>query len=289
MKNSKTLLSSFLLSIFFIITLYLVSSFANENEKDKIFCLANTLIEQEKYDNAITELKRYLFLFENENNSYLINQKISYCYLKLNEEENALKYIDNAIYSTSNDSVKSRISLNKVILLLYFNKYNEAMHIATREHYFSINDSQECQTALLLLLSYILSANFNQANTFVDSNQDLQLNCDQFGIVSRELQKQDFKVFKNPKLARNLSTFLPGLGQVYSGNFLQGLNAFVINAGLIAWFSINLINADYFNSFLSLAVFQNFYRGNRTRAYKMAIDYNNNTENFYISEIIDLL
>lgn len=259
-------------------------SHGKTNDFDKLHALAGTLLESGQYYNAITEYKRALYKHGDING--LVNQKIAYGYLQLDEFENSIEYIDRAMANADTDSEKSKINLNKAVILLSFGKYNDAIHIATREYYFSYDVDVKCRAASLLVFSYVLSANFKEAAAFSSKNKHIADKCKQFQTISSSLNEIGTIVHKDPKRARRLSMAMPGLGQAYSGNYFQGINALITNAGL-AFFLVNrILHADYANATLALALLQSFYRGNVSRAFHMTVEYNDSLNDFIIREII---
>ena len=86
---------------------------------------------------------------------------------------------------------------------------------------------------------------------------------------------QNFK-FKNPRTAVYLS-FIPGLGQLYSQNYEDSLNAFVLNGGLIALSVFSLCNLQ-FQDFILLEAnpMLRFYRGNLVNARDECLEWNQN-------------
>lgn len=67
---------------------------------------------------------------------------------------------------------------------------------------------------------------------------------------------------RNPEKARTLSTFMPGVGQIYGGNIGQGLISLGLQLGLLGFGAYNIWQGYYITGFASgLALFQAFYFG----------------------------
>jgi hypothetical protein len=81
--------------------------------------------------------------------------------------------------------------------------------------------------------------------------------------------------YKSPTTALRLSSFLPGLGMIYTGNIGRGLTSFAINAGFI-WFAYQKYITCYFitGTFAGVYPMYRFYSGGRTLSYNLALQYN---------------
>ena len=80
--------------------------------------------------------------------------------------------------------------------------------------------------------------------------------------------------YRSTELAKSLSTILPGLGQVYAGNWRDGLNAIVLN-GVFAEYIANAIHRrDYKDATLISYISLRYYIGNRRRAEIDVREYN---------------
>ncbi len=85
--------------------------------------------------------------------------------------------------------------------------------------------------------------------------------------------------YKSPEKASRLSSYLPGLGQMYTGNWGKGTTSIIIHAGLF-WFTWQQYAAAYFitGTFAGVYPIQRFYKGGRTLSYNLAIQYNEKLE-----------
>jgi hypothetical protein len=68
---------------------------------------------------------------------------------------------------------------------------------------------------------------------------------------------------------------LPGLGQIYAGNYSDGLNAFTLNMGTGYLVINSLFEERYLDVLIVyLPLFYRYYDGNRYNAEKEVLDYN---------------
>jgi hypothetical protein len=94
---------------------------------------------------------------------------------------------------------------------------------------------------------------------------------------------------KSPTLAKWLSTFVPGSGQLYVGASLSALNAFGLNCltGYFLWDELRKDNLRDSALFASLVWFR-YYQGNRTKAQALAEGANRNYQELTMRRIFDL-
>lgn len=102
----------------------------------------------------------------------------------------------------------------------------------------------------------------------------------------------DEKAFhlKDPRKARRLSLFFPGLGQAYAGKPLRGVSSFVLVAGSAAFFGISVSQGYYVSgTFTGLGLFSRFYSGGARYAGRLAEAYNERKTTTYKKEVRELL
>jgi hypothetical protein len=89
--------------------------------------------------------------------------------------------------------------------------------------------------------------------------------------------------------AQWLSTFVPGLGQLYVGDFKNALNALALNSLLFYWGTDLLVSHKYFDSVIEFSgVFLRYYLGNRYRAAELAREKNEKKQHDQAETILSL-
>ena len=107
-------------------------------------------------------------------------------------------------------------------------------------------------------------------------------------VIRKNLDKINTFKPKNQILAGYLS-FIPGLGQLYAGDYKDSLNAFLLNGSLIAISAYSLVNLDFWTfSLLEFNLLTHFMKGNIYNAQKDAYMYNTSRIGAYSKEITDL-
>jgi len=95
-----------------------------------------------------------------------------------------------------------------------------------------------------------------------------------------------FLAFSIPSIA----TILPGSGQIYAGDWGNGVNALLINAATGYLFVNDVLNHQYLIAiFNSLFLFERFYSGNRSNAEKSAKKYNERKNQLFAAKILEIL
>jgi len=95
-----------------------------------------------------------------------------------------------------------------------------------------------------------------------------------------------FSPRKSPQLAKWLSTFIPGSGQIYAGKWWAGTNAFCLNLGTSYWLLDTLLAGHYRDGLLIfLFVWERYYRGNRLHAEEAAIQANQEDRQVIVQKI----
>jgi hypothetical protein len=93
---------------------------------------------------------------------------------------------------------------------------------------------------------------------------------------------------KSPGAASWLSTALPGAGQLYAGDPWDALNAFAVNAGVVALIFAAFRQEWYLEgALLFVYPFRRYYLGNREKARLDAEEHNRTLDDRYRRKLID--
>ncbi|MGB9561451.1 MAG: DUF5683 domain-containing protein, partial [bacterium] len=107
-------------------------------------------------------------------------------------------------------------------------------------------------------------------------------------ILSREIKNNvDEFDYRSPQLARWLSAILPGAGQIYTGNYIDGAISFVIN-GTFGYLTFSsLLAKKYFQSLVYFYfLFARYYFGSGDNAYRLANEFNKEKKESFVRELI---
>jgi TM2 domain-containing membrane protein YozV len=95
---------------------------------------------------------------------------------------------------------------------------------------------------------------------------------------------------KSATLARWLSTFIPGSGQIYASRIGNGINAFILD-GALGYFLFSTLHGGQYQTtiFGSLPLFARYYRGNRHNAGRFVHEYNDRKMQGFRDRILAVL
>ena len=260
-KDSGWTLHSVFISLFLI--LCFVS--ANAQTKDPI-TLADSLYALGDYQPAITEYKRFLFFNKIEKQAAQVYARIGKCYRNLYDWINAEEFYNRAIAIANNDSLRAEYKISLGIVYISSKDFIAAEKILLPLASLSESPSIQSKATFFLSLIYIYCHKWSEAKEYLGDNV-ISSDSALYSELNQLLEKAVKTKHKSPTLARCLSTFIPGLGQIYAGRPLSALNAMAINLGT-GYLLYNTI--DKHPSFIEIytygSLFHRFYSGNRNNA-----------------------
>ena len=257
--------------------------------------LADQLYRDQNYDASITEYRRFLFFHPHHPYSFYAYYKTGMAHKQLQEWEPAVALLRRALQQNIPPQIRQRMRYQLALTLMSQGDFN----IAQLELFKLIHtDSPGIITQAAALLYGLLLMDkqdwpearsaFGQARSLAGQNADVAARLEEIESHLQNLAEHPAK--KSPKLAKWLSTFVPGSGQIYAGSVLSGLNALALNAGTsyLLWQSIdrrNVRDAVLLFSFIWLR----YYTGNRLHAEEAAIRANQTYQEAVLLRIYDLL
>lgn len=286
MKIFLTRLKRNLPVLFRAVFVLLCSPCISQNTEQTFF-FAKKLFASSDYEVAVTAYQRALFfdrgVYRAEAYHHLGN-----CFYELREYEKASHCYDLAFFSEKNDSVKTELVFKKTSSLLLSKKFNDGI-----AELLSIND--DSPRYIRKKRNFYLGIAYFGLNE-TDISEKHFLSCiDSSDSSSREnLKKQFLRVKKinkrHPKIARILSTILPGAGQFYSGDVKNGLNSLLINAAFIGLGVVVAKNYTPFDAVLAVFPwFQRYYTGGIKKSEIIAIQKINEKRNAVYQNIMDII
>lgn len=232
---------------------------------DQTFDFANQLYQQKSYQNAVEAYKRVVYFDSTSLYSNQIYPKIADCLFNLEKYQESADYYDLAYFSTEDSLLKDTYILKKISCFLILQEYDYA-EIELLNLGSDLPDSLE------------YDKNFSEAILrFAKEEYDLseqifkKLASDTLAINA--LFDKNTKVSKiSPKKAKIMSMIMPGLGQLYVGDIKNGLNSFILSAGLFALGVRSAIINNPLDAAISvLPWFQRYYQGGFKKAELIAI------------------
>lgn len=235
-------------------------SHARVSLSDDILTLADWLLKQKSYHEAITECKRFIFFNpEGEDAAYAL-YRMGLAYRSEHKWKEAVDALRASILATEDPKIADERRIILATTLIASGNYSLArlellgvseMPLRPRSLYFY-------GIASLYMSDW---SNAREAfGQFYSGYAGGQM-TDRAEEVERMLASVE-PSYRSPGLARFLSAIIPGLGQMYAGDWRDGLNALVLN-GLAMGLIANAIHRkDYRDATLISSISIRYYTGN---------------------------
>lgn len=240
---------------------------------------ANQSYKDQKFKESFKLYERILY-FKDSIISYDFFM-LGECKNQLNEYDDALYYYNLAVNQEDIDSIKTNYYLKICRILISKKKYPNAIQkllIAEK----TANEKQLVRIKFLLASTYFLVDDHMSSKFYFDEiiEDTIQLSL-LFSYTSRK--------YPNAKKAFWLSTFFPGMGQFYLGNFKEGINSLLLNTSL----GLLFFHTSYESSLISASIsiypwLHRYLTGGAENARKLAVEKRNKNNQFILSEIINL-
>ncbi|MCP4584238.1 MAG: hypothetical protein GY839_21710 [candidate division Zixibacteria bacterium] len=262
--------------LIYSVTAFCLIWFKHASADDQALVLADYLFDSENYYEAVTEYQRYIFF--NPDDEYLgdVHRRIGLAYRNMGQWQSAKDAIRKSIYTAADDSIRDERKIDLAVVLISSGNYSAAEMELLRLSYFSSYPSLKQRASFFLAVSCIYAYKWEEARVafrdYTGNPRGLSpanANADSSFKAAVNLK------LKSPGLAKTLSTFLPGSGQIYAGGFFNGLNALLLNSAMGYFVIDGLANKEYGDALVRyFLTFFRYYRGNRENAYNLALDYN---------------
>ena len=230
--------------------------------------LGSHLAAQGNYDAAITEYKRFLFFHPDDARVGEVYYNIGLAYKAEGLWTEAVTALRTATYLAIDSETKSAYQLALAVTLIATQNYDlaqlELIKVVLRKPSVPL-----FRRALFLQgVTYIYQFRWEEArNVLKDYTTDERLDA-RFDSAINMPQK-------SVKIARVLSTILPGAGHIYAGDWRDGLNALLLN-GALGFLTVDAVLDGHYTDAALWAgvVFLRYYRGNTFRAKEAVSQFN---------------
>jgi tetratricopeptide (TPR) repeat protein len=236
----------------------------------EIVSFSDESFEAGNFELAANEYNRALFFGCPEQDQICL--KIASCYFKQQKYEQSIQFYDRAYFSSTSDSIRTEAILGKAFALIIIKNYLMALtelinvdsakntyhdvklHFLKGITYFGLHEDELSEKSFKTCLAML--------SLEKDSLLDLEF---------KEIKKSEKRF--NPHTAWMLSMILPGTGQFYAGEVMEGFNSSLLLGGL--FFSAVLIAKEY-SFFIALVTilpwFQRYYMGGANKAERLTME-----------------
>lgn len=253
----------------FIVVIALIMVFsAAPVLSDEAMKIADGLLEQRHYDQAITEYKRFVFFNpEDEQISYAF-YKMGLAYRAGRNWQPAIDAFKSSVRRAGHASIANERRLVLATTLIASGNYSLARLELLRVIEFSGEASLRAKAryfdGIASLYMFDWDAVERAFGDFYSESSEGRM-VERVGQINPVLLEAR-RSYRSVGLARFLSTLLPGLGQIYAGDWRDGLNALAINGLGIGLLANAIYHEDYTDAVLISSISMRYYMGNRYRA-----------------------
>ena len=258
---------------------------------DPALDLGDHLFALGDYDAAITEYKRFLFFDADHPRTGEAQFKIGLAYRAQEWWTEAVEAMVTAVGLTTETELQAERRVELAVTLIASGAYDLALVELIKADMHSRSARLRQRARFLRGVAYLYQFKWEQARlvfqTYFDENSGAAMAAAEIDALFSDainLPK------KSEKVARLLSTFLPGLGQTYAGDWKNGLNALLLN-GVLGYVTLDAaIERDYDDALLSFFfLFYRYYSGNRYRAVEAAQTFNDRENRRHVERILQAL
>ena len=258
---------------------------------DQTLSLAEWLLEQESYDAAITEYKRFIFFNpENENLGHAFFG-MGLAYRALHNWQEAIDALRASVFATKDSRIADERRIILATTLIASGNYSLARLELIKVSEFSKYPSLRLKSIYFRGIASLYMYDWDAASeAFGDfySEYDAEKTTEQAKEIDAVLQKAG-QSYKSVRLAKVLSTIIPGLGQMYAGNWRDALNALVLNSLTIGLIANAVYSGNYKDAMLLFSVSTRYYMGNRYRAEVNVTKHNESRDRESALEVLRLI
>ena len=252
------------------------------------FLYAEHLFDQRAYHSAVLEYKRLLFYHPDISKADLARYRIGLSYYRQGNRELARQQFEEVTQNFPNSP------LNLQAQLMLGRTYFDAKNYSTaRSAFFSIVSTDgggetAAQAQYLRGWCYIHEQAWFKAIAEFRTVQQLQPDTP-LGQVSTRLADMTYAntplPFKSSRLAEWMSTFLPGVGQIYAGRLENGLISGAVNAAVCYLLVDSILDERYVDAVGICLVGSRFYMDSRVNAREWTIEHNRRLEADFIRQL----
>lgn len=243
--------------IYLLISLIALASNAPSQTVAETRAFADSLYDAGRLDEALPVYQRNAYFIRPSVDPVLLS-RIADCFIAGGDLEKALEFYDHSYFAQSNDSIKKEVLFRKSACYLRSQNYNFAlMELLNLED--NLSPGFEKKRNFYLGMTWFGLEEFSKAGNYFQMAVEDPLSKQKI----KEMFADTMHFYRpNPKLASWLSIFLPGAGQIYSGEIWQGANSllltgFFVGLGFYIVTVTSLIDAIV----TALPWFQRYYQG----------------------------
>ena len=221
---------------------------------------ADSLLGRGDYYAALKLYDRVLFF---DDSAYAFNsyEKIAQCYFINGQYEKAATYFGIAGKGARGDSLALSNFEKRTISLILGEQF-----LTAREELLEMPESYLQTQEGILLMALTMYGNQETEAAFMEFSKLKNLKSRNREII-RLKKRLERAERKNPKTAKILSMIIPGSGQIYAGDWRNGLNSLLLTGGLMTLGIYTISAAGFIDGIVMVGPwYQRYYTGGFKRA-----------------------
>jgi len=247
---------------YILISLIAVATSAPAQTVGEARAFADSLYAAGHLDEALPVYQRSAFFNRPVADAEVLS-RIADCFISGGDLEKALEFYDHSYFAQTNDSIKKEVLFRKAACYLKSHNYNFAlMELLSLDD--SLSSGFEKKRNFYLGMVWFGLEDFSKAGSYFEKSV-----TDPLGRQKIRVMFADTRPFyrPHPKLASWLSIFLPGAGQIYSGEIWSGVNSLLLTGFFVSLgFYVMTVTSPIDALFTALPWFQRYYQGGFQRA-----------------------
>ena len=193
------------------------------------------------------------------------------------------------MHTASDDTLRYRTELALAVTYIASGNYSAAEITLLKLEMSMPPNHIKQRAAFLRALATMYAKKWNHTQKAFEayflSNPDPDLQAEIDSLIKAT---KDF-YYLSPESARQLSALIPGLGQIYAGDWGNGLNSFVLNGSMIYWMAYKVVNRYFGDAWtIYYFLFRRYYIGGMYNAERIAEEHNDALDKKQAEKIIDL-
>lgn len=230
-----------------------------KHSKEFAYHLMNT----NQYNSAVKEFERVIHLTSNKN---AFAKELLRCYYNSGKFNEGILRAEKMY--TNHKNIPESVALEYIRLLLKEDDGREIKKLLAKNQ--SIGKKNKIRSKLT---SFMIEKKWLEAKNYFDSNENhLQKNSNYRELIHDATNQKH----KSQALALGLSTLIPGIGKVYTGDWKDGLASFILVSfnGYLAYRGFNQKGINNAQGWLFSGIGFSFYLGNLYGSLKSANNFN---------------
>ena len=270
--------------------LTLISAFILLAAADPVLATADDFFAAGYYDEAVTEYKRFLFFNPRSESLSPVYYRLGRACFEAGAVQAAVEAVHRAALHAPDDSSRAEYETKAAVFAISAGNYSLAEVILLRLCMEETSQRIRTRAAFFRAVACLYAYKWRTAREALAEYFTFQPDDDLETRIDSLLDRAERMKLKSPAAAMWISTFLPGVGQMYCGDWGKGVNALVLNAGFAAWVGYKLWHQYWGDAYVIYSfLWQRYYFGNRYHARRTAEERNDRLRRAAVKSVLDAL